>query len=349
MIKHLGVVLVLCAIYGGHIWTSPLVYEDARLVDGSQRGFAWSGVFQPRGLTRESWTLVQSPRASHALNLGLHLLVVGLVWLLFWRLTAKRFIAWAVALIVAFHPVTGESVAYAASRAELIAAIGALLALISVSGHGWRWLGIVPALSLAVMGKETGLVTVALVPLVLWYQGRYALARLMTSAVLCLAVSVLPWAGVYAGVGEQVGHRVDAVTWVGMQSVAVWRLVVLSVAPLWLSVSPDVSMASGWSYAAALVMLVASLETAWRARHRMPLLTLGILGCAIVASPRFLVRTPTSPLNEHQWYLAMPFVACLIVAGLHGILRVEQFARNYAAVGAPHLAGLPSAWDREAS
>lgn len=310
------VTVLLGVIYSPHIWQSPLVYEDARLVDGAQRQMAWRDVLRLRGLSTDSWAFVQSPRASHALNLWLHVVVVGLVGLLFWRLTRDKHLTWAIALITALHPLTSETVAYAASRAELISAVGVLLALVSVTGQGWNRLGVVPALLLAVLGKETGIVGLALVPLVLWYQRRFVAAKVTALGVVCLAVSALPLLGRYAGIGEYDGLHTNAVTWVGIQAVAIWRLVVLSVAPLWLSVSPDVSMVSGWSYAAAMVLLVASLETAWRARHTAPLLTLGMVGCAIVAAPRFLVRTPGSPFNEHQWYLAMPFVACVLASGL---------------------------------
>lgn len=40
--------------------------------------------------------------------------------------------------------------------------------------------------------------------------------------------------------------------------------------------------------------------------------SVGIVWCALVALPRFFVRTPLSPFNEHQWYLALPGVACVI-------------------------------------
>ena len=313
-LKLLAVLALLVALYGWHVATSPFVYEDARLADaGSEPSL---GLVRMRGLSGESWRIVQSPRASHALNLALHLMVVCLVGWLFWRLLQDAFTAWAVALITAFHPLTGETVAYAASRAELLAATGALLALLCVTTRSaWGWLGVLPSLALAAAGKETGLVAIGLVPLVLWYQGRPVAARLTALTAIVLSLFVLPWLGQWAHVGELIGLTVDPLTWLGIQSVAVWRLVVLSAAPLWLSVSPEIP-ASGWAFSAALVLLVGSLELAWRARLTAPLLTLGIVGCALVAAPRFLVRTPTSPFNEHQWYVAMPFVACVLVAGL---------------------------------
>ena len=316
MMKALAVGVVLSALYAGHVQWSPLVYQDSNLLRGAETPFTWSGgLLRMRGLSGYSWRLVQSPRASHALSLALHVVVVGLVGLLFWRLTHDRFTAWAVALISAFHPLTIEPVAYAASRADLMAACGVALVLLCVTSRGWWWVGAVPALAFAAASKETGLVAIGLCPLVLWYQGRYRAARLTGLLALGAGVSVLPWLGEWAAVGEYGALRIDAVTWFGVQAAAVWRLGMLSVAPLWLSVSPDIPM-SGWVFSAALILLVGLVEGAWRVRHRLPLLTLGIVGCAIVAAPRFLVRTPTSPFNEHQWYLAMPFVACGLVAGL---------------------------------
>lgn len=335
MMKALAVIALLCGLYAGHVRWSPLVYQDANLIHGAELPFSWDGLLHTRGLSGNSWRLIQSPQASHALNLTLHLAVVGLVGLLFWRLTHDRFTTWAITLITAFHPLTGETVAYASARAEMMAAIGVLVALLCVTSHlSWVRLGVLPSLALAVAGKETGIVAVGLIPLVLWYQGRTRAASLTTLIAACAAVSVLPWKGHWAAMGEYDGLSTTPAIWIGVQSVALWRLVVLSVAPLWLSVSPEIPM-SGWAFSAALVLLAGSLETAWRARVVAPLLTLGIVGCALVAAPRFLVRTPTSPFNEHQWYLAMPFVTCVLTAGLHTMsqcltwLSPKPFLTNY--------------------
>ena len=318
--KLLALLILFSALYGWHVATSPFVYEDMHLV-GADRHVSWAGALQPRGLTTESWVLIQSPQASHALNVSLHLVVVGLVGLLLWRITRDAFAAHAGALIMAFHPLTGETVAYAASRSELIAAVGAILVLVcAVSPSPWTWGVIPPAFALAYMGKETGLVAIGLVPLVLWMQGErrwaWRLTALVCSVVVVIALWRWPALQALSHHGEYGDLRVSPGAWVATQTAAVGRLALLSMAPIWLSVSPAVEPLPGYAAMAALILACGLVECVWRLSSVAPLAAGGIVGCAIVAAPRFVVRTPGSPFNEHQWYVAMPFVACVLVAGL---------------------------------
>lgn len=314
----------LLAVYGPHVRSAPFVYEDARLIDGVTRAWTWAGLARGRGLTMESWTVIRTPQASHALNLALHLVVVGLTGALLWQLTSQVFVAVGAAAVVALHPVAIEGVAYAASRAELIAAIGALLVLLCVtSAFSWTWALVPFFLGLAYTGKETGLVAIGLIPLALWLKGETAWAS--RGAWLCVGFSLTAVLFANAAVtgvmahAEYAGARIDPDTWMAIQAVAAWRLVVLSVAPFWLSVAPDVEAVSGVAQIAAGILLAGLLEIAWRLRQPAPLATFGILWCALVVAPRFLVRTPHSPLNEHQIYLALPGVACVWIAALQAL------------------------------
>ena len=324
----IGVLTLLAvgALYGPHVRVAPFVYEDDRLLQIAADPVSWAGLRQGRGLTMESWRMLRTPQASHALNLGLHMAVVGLVGLLLWQLTARADIALGVAAIVALHPLSVEGVAYAASRAELLAAVFVLLALVAATADvSWGWAAVPALIGLAYLGKESGVVGIALIPLALWLKGDRAwsarVAWLCVGVLVLLAVTAAPTLASWMHIGEGPQKSIDPDAWMAQQAVATWRLVLLSVAPFWLSVAPDVTAASGWAQAGSALLLVALLEVAWRCRHTAPLATFGIVWCALVVAPRFLIRTPWSPLNEHQFYLALPGMACCWVATLDVVER----------------------------
>ena len=316
----LGAVLM---VYVPHVQRATFVFEDDRSLDlVAFPGWA-TMLTTGRGVTRESFRHPRSPEAAHAVNVGLHLLVVLLAGVLIWLITGTPPAGLIGAGIVALHPVTVESVAYATSRAELIAAVGALGSLVAVLVRvRGVWLLAPACLLLAYTGKETGLVAVALIPLVLWAAGRERRAAdacwVIGGALAVTSALWLPHVLRLTTIGFTPRMTVDGVSWLLTQAEAVWRLVVLSVAPFWLSVAP-VPTARLVPGVAALLLLIGLIETAWRQRHTRPLLTLGIVWCAIVAVPRFLVRTPLSPFNEHQWYFAVPGVACCWMAALEAL------------------------------
>lgn len=314
-----GIVLGLIGLYAGHVREATFVFEDDRSQYLTVADVPWQvALTTPRGLTAYSWTVIKTPPAAHALNLALHLLVVGLTGLVLWRTTGQAWVGVGGAAIMAVHPLTTETVAYAASRAELVSAIGALGALLVVTGPTIGWVGIPLCLWGAYLGKETGALAVPLIPVVLWMRRDARLEGalwVVGGALLVTSAIWVPTIPDWLTVGHTPQLRVDGVSWVVIQAAAVWRLVILSVWPAWLSVTPDIQPLI-WQGIGSLVLLAALLECAWRARHRAPLFTLGVLWCAIVAAPRLVVRTPLSPFNEHQWYLALPGVACCLLAGI---------------------------------
>lgn len=315
----LGVGLGLVAVYGPHVAMAAFVYEDVRYAEASASPPVWRG----RGLTYASWRVLNTPVASHALNLALHLIVVILAGVLVWQLVGSIEVAAMVATVLALHPLGLEGVAYAASRADLLSAVGVLLALVCVaSRRAWTWAIVPLAMWVAYASKETGIVVAALVPLVLLMQGRRQLAG--TLAVMAIVVGLV--AVVVGAPTMEHGARIDLPAWALWQAAAVYRLVVLSVVPAWLIVSPDLATVTPFAGLCAVVLLVASLEAAWHLRVRMPLVWFGVGWCALVAAPRFLMRTPLSPFNEHQWYLALVGVACVWVALLReGVARWDAW------------------------
>jgi hypothetical protein len=300
-------VLLVGLLYGSHIWRGGFVFQDSRIVTAPS-----ASILQGRGLAQSSWLMVNTPRASHALNLSLHLLVVSLSGLLLWQIGVSPWLAMS---LLVLHPLTIETVAYAGpGRAEMIAAVGVLGGLCLALSAGWV---LSPLLFLVgYLGKESAFVGVALVPLVLWAAGRPRVARWaavgLGSAALVAVVWTWPALAAWSHIGEVPPvFTVAPGAWLAVQALATWRLLVLSVAPIWLTPGPNIQHVSVIAVV-PLIFFAGLVEIAWRCRARAPMVTMGIVWCALVALPRFFVRTPLSPFNEHQWYLALPGVACVI-------------------------------------
>ena len=309
-----ALVVALLILYVPHVREATFVYEDDRSLAAASPD-TWVKLLSGRGLTNQSWQTIRTPQGSHAVNLALHLVNVLLVGLLGWRLTGRSWIGLGLAGLFALHPLTTESVAYATSRSELLAALGVLAALLCATARSvWWGLAVPVCLAVAYAGKETGLIGLAILPGVLWVRGERLWAELLAWIGVATAVTIAAIAGpaIAALGGEIPSAPTGPIGWALVQASAVWRLVLLSVWPAWLSVTPDVPP-SLWLGLGCTVLLAALAETAWRARRHAPLFTVGVLCCALVAAPRFLVRTPLNPFNEHQWYLAVPGVACALL------------------------------------
>lgn len=314
----LGIVVWLAVVYVPHVRSAAFVYEDMKYLEGVPVAPLSASVLRGRGLSTDLWGVLRTPQGAHLLNILLHLAVVALSGCLLLRLTGSAWVGLAVAALMAVHPLTVQGVAYASSRGELIAAVGVLVALLCASGAHPAWWGLLPVgLGLAYLGKETGLIGVALVPLTIWLKGdrvwAWRLVALGGSAAWLYAITHLPVVRRIAGLAEYGWLDMSPGAWIGVQLAAVWRLIVLSVAPLWLTVDPPIRMQDAQPVIPILMLMAGLAEIAWRLKDRAPLVTFGLAGMALVAAPRFLVRTPLSPFNEHQWYLAMPFVACVLV------------------------------------
>ena len=167
--------------------SGPIVTQDPRVQQVSRANLGlvfsqqyWyptadSGVYRP--MVTLSWMfnyvlLGNRDRASgyHAVNLMLHLSNVLLAWLLALEVWKKPMAAFFTAAIFALHPVNSEAVTNVAGRADLMAALGVLAALLQharpMSGSGWRKVpgpvGIFAATLFGVFSKENAVVVPAL-------------------------------------------------------------------------------------------------------------------------------------------------------------------------------------------
>ena len=134
-----------------------------------------SGLYRP--LVTLSWMfnyvlLGNGERATgyHAVNLTLHLANVILAWLLALEIWKKPLAAFFTAAIFALHPVNSEAVTNVAGRADLMAGLGVLAALLLhvrlMGVSGWRralgLTGIFAAALFGVFSKENAVVLPAL-------------------------------------------------------------------------------------------------------------------------------------------------------------------------------------------
>lgn len=307
-------VLIGCCLgvaYAG-VGSYGYVYEDYRILQAGASATQWS--LSPRALTR--WLWLADPQASHALSVGLHLVVGLLVGCLGWRLGLSRPAAVLAAGILLLHPMTVESSVYLSSRGELIAAIGILLACLCATAPRWAWPLILPALALGVLGKESAIIGLGLVQLVLAYRrpSLWAWALVVVGALAWVPLGLWRLGSlttlihpddVSAGLGWQ--------WWVLAQSTAIFRLAVLSVVswlPVGHTVDYDYDAVVPLARVAAFVLLGVVPLVLWLHCERLPrLVLLSCAACLVILLPRLVIQTPRSYLSEHQVYVPLAFLA----------------------------------------
>ncbi len=279
------------------------VYEDYRSVDACS-----STGLQGRLGTRALWCWqlagYQSPLAFHALNLGLHLVVVGLVLGVVWSFTGQALPTGLAAAFFGVNAVNVEAVAYLSSRSELLAAIGVLGACLAALQRRW-WL--VPiCLALGWFGKESAVVALILVPVCLWYQrGRpWGWVAGLSATVLVYQILERTW--------RWWVDAPDRITWGVLQATALARLLVLSILPIGQTVDYDYAAVPMALRGFAVVMLLAGLT--WAVMQRSRLLLCGVAWILCAAAPRFIVPTPRSVFPEHQFYLPLVGVAIMLAS-----------------------------------
>lgn len=310
--------------------TTQGIYEDHVQVAAAARRPI---VLAPRGLARWlTWMQVQRfgavPWQFRAINLALAAIVSGLVGLFVQRLGLT---AWIAAGVMALHPLMIETVVTLSGRAELLAAIGVLGACVIATMGRMRWWTVLlsmACLGFGVLGKESAIVGVALVPLT-W---TFVHPRDHWTRVF--------WVGCAVLVLLLIAHRFDAtwsdmaqpaVSWALLQSGAFLRVCALAVLPLNQTLDFDYdALPRLWFVAAGASVLVLGwiAVTAW---HGWRVLGFSLTWILIVAVPRLLVQTPRSYFNEHQFYLALVGVA-LTASALADALTVHLATRRRVAL-----------------
>ena len=160
-------VVLLAGIVYLNALDNPLVYDDHLVITENrslQEPFNLAGLVLhdiARPVTNVSFAIDRvlwgpEPFGFHLTNLLLHMMNVGLLFLLAWQVTRDRHIrntlqapinplvvSSCAALVFAVHPMLSEAVGYISGRSEVLCATWLLLALISArrwmltNGHGW--------------------------------------------------------------------------------------------------------------------------------------------------------------------------------------------------------------------
>ncbi len=299
-LRLLAALVILGAIYTEYrpALNGAFVYEDERWNIACQDGNG--SLFGARGLMRESWCQQQgqSAQSYHLVNLGLHLLVGVMLWGLLTSLNIAEPVRWAVTGLWLIHPLNQESVAYLSGRSELIGAIGVLGCAFFALRRSWLLAGLM--LGIGFGGKDSAVLALALVPLLFMVRsGRWRhVAVGMTTVLVAI--------GIAGGLGHNWSEasRADLWLWPLTQSMAFTRLLGMSLIPLGQTIDYDYGVIPFALQALGVIVVALTVTAAWMARgQRLLVAGFAWLLCAVL--PRFLVVTPLSPLNEHQFYLPM--------------------------------------------
>lgn len=295
--------MVLTAVIYAPTVNYPYVYEDKN--DPSAFSRPWpvaspdvigDALRHPTRMLRDvSFALGgTAPRQAHAGNVALHLANGLLVYALAATLMSTGGAVFAAAVFW-LHPVQVESVAYISSRADLVAALFLLLALVT---YERVWLSLLCAV-FAVLAKET-FVMALLIPLV---SAGLTRRRVPAWAALVIAAAVVAFGMAMFGV------RVHAMA--ALQLLAqVTHLLTLWVVPYPLTVDHAWPI---WSGVVLSSVVVAWGSLAWLAwRWGCPRWSWALLAVVVWFLPRAFV-----PMSEglHEHHLYAPAIALSLWVG----------------------------------
>lgn len=272
------------------------------------------------------WTLSGGrPGWFHLMNALWHGLAAVLVVLVVARWLPER-AAMAAGLVFALHPVHVEGVANIVSRAELLATVGILGAVLAA--RRGRWAAAVLCAALAMLSKEHGVVTGVVILLDDWLRPPGA-RRYPAGVYVALGATTVAYLGLWAAVGRAATADV-ATPFLGAGSFgrlavalpAILRAAGLLVWPADLSVDygPQViPVGAGLSLAAAggALVVLGVPAAAWYYRRRAPVVAFALLLAALAYLPTSNLLFPSGiVLAERNLYLPVFAVAAMVGWGV---------------------------------
>lgn len=291
----IGLLFVTAVVYVPSLGYG-FVYEDHRAMVDTLAWPGWTAraQFVVEHPLRSVTTLIRDlnldvfgiqPWSLHLGNVLIHLANVWLVWRVA-SLVVSGSAAWWAAALFALHPMQVEAVTYVSARADLVATAGVLLALWATSVGSVA--GALGGVAFGILGKETAVVAVALVPL--WALTTRAAFPVMRWCVFGpLAVPVVWWATKLTPAFEM-GPASESL-------VAAWRLLSLWLIPAGFSIEHDWRV---WSWIAPLLLVPSVAITAWAVVARS-WGAFAWLWTLVVLSPRVLPLY--EGLHERHFYL----------------------------------------------
>jgi protein O-mannosyl-transferase len=278
------------------------------------------------------------PWTYHVVNVVLHTLNAGLVYLITARLLARvetepqlaRLLAVFAGGLFLLHPVQTESVAYVASRSEVLS-VGAFLGAYCVflyrtrdmGGIGWAGVAAVLVLfGLAVLTKEHAVVLPGLLLLTDYFFAGFSLAGIRRNWRLYVLLAIGSAAGgalVYQVLktARTAGFGMKDLRWYEYfytQCRVLWSYFRLFVVPYPLNIDPDVAISrSPFDHGAiiGMIALAGLIVAAWLWRRRLPLASFGMIAALLLLAPTSSLAPLRDPMAEHRLYL--PFFALTLV------------------------------------
>jgi protein O-mannosyl-transferase len=269
----------------------------------------------------------------HSTNVILHTLTSVLV-----ALIMKKLLEWAgvggrlrVAIAVLsgavflLHPLQTESVAYVASRSEVLsvlfyyAAFAVFLYRQSESITLWRSLAVLALFGAAIAVKEHTLTLPALLLLTDYFWGRGSLRK---NRILYGMIAIIGAVGVafvlrVLSSANTAGFRMKEMTPLDFfytQCRVLWIYLRMFVLPFGQNIDPDVPVSHSLLEHGAifgLLALIALIAAAWIYRQRFPLASFGIFVFLLLIAPTASIVPIRDPLAEHRLYL--PFLGLVLI------------------------------------
>jgi len=268
----------------------------------------------------------------HVVNLLLHIINCGLVYLLALRLLGCGRTALLCAALFAVHPVLSEPVNYISSRSSLLCTLFVVWAflefrkLTETRVVSWRRFAVPALFACALFSKSIAV----------------SFPLLITLFLLTSRRSHYPWGTVITTVFFDVGYMLWSKGLIGKAMLEPVRSLVahwatqlkafpfyaaISTVPTRLSVEHQFSAATGlWDMTVVLgaLVLASVLVLAWRARSGLPAEVFGIGWALIAIMPSAIV--PLNVLvNEHRLYLPMVGVVLMVGALMRQSARTVPF------------------------
>jgi hypothetical protein len=270
----------------------------------------------------------------------------------FASLLVPRGVALCVALLFAAHPVHVEPVALAVGQGEILVAIMGLVMLLRYveqrrTGEGMLrardWLLIAAMYATAAFSKEQGFLLPAVLLLAEIFlihrdtlasrlrlvRAGYIALGLVGAALLFIRTAVLGAQTMQPNVAEALVTKTLAGRAVTMlQIVPEWLRLLAWPAHLRADYSPQEFVGSssfGAKETLGLLLLLALIALAWRARHRAPAITFGLSWCALALFPVSNVFIPTGILIAERT-LFLPSIGFLIAIGGCVAYGLERFS-----------------------
>lgn len=354
----ISLIVYIPSMFGTYIWDDEdFVYANTHVQEFQLQKFFTQSATSGRGKPSNYYRPIQllsyafehkigfSAQAYHISNVMWHVLAVLSMFIMLWKLRVPKWIAFASALIFAIHPVQTEAVSYISGRSDMMyVSFLCLSVILYLRRTRLSYVASMLFFLLSLLSKESALVSIAVVPILLWYYHTdrkyafYEFQRLLPFLIILLGyllirltvLEFVPSQNVWGNVAY--AHNVFIRTQTYFSN---WfEYIRVALFPNKLHMERDVTIAvrtgfGWWTYAflgvqAAVFSLLFYLYRKSYHYAREALLGWGVFNvCMLFYSGIILLN---GYFYEHFLYLALPFLWIFIFASL-GKLKTKKVAQ----------------------